>query len=430
MAINDYTGTSGYSAEASGATVTITAAVGTGATVNGAAVVLTPGGNLTASTTDMAGGVTEVAAVAQIELVEITGTIEIEDSFSVTINGTPYTTTALAAGMGTSLFIHKKRVWSPTGSIWRYCKLNDATNWTDGTASTGAGFINVSTDSEGAQELIAAAVYQGLAAVFARENIVLYQLSTDSADFAYSDTIANTGTVAAGSVVPYGNTDVFYLDDTGIRSIRSRDGTNAAYTSDVGSAIDPYVTDLIASVTESAAAAAEAIVDPVDGRYMLAVGETIVALSYFPDSKISAWSYLAQGYSIDDLVRSNRDIYLRSGDTIYRYGGADGATYPDAGEFETVAETAFMDARDPAARKLLQGFDMACEGEWLVEVLIDPNDTTKKVTVGRIDAVTYHKPAINLPEKTSHIAFRFTADKAGYASLSSLAVHFEGEEKG
>jgi hypothetical protein len=231
-------------------------------------------------------------------------------------------------------------------------------------------------------------------------------------------------------VVPFGNTDVFYLHDTGVRSIRSREGTNAAYVSDVGSAIDPFIQDIIAEVGEAAAAKAKAIIDPRDGRYLLGIGNYVLALSYFPEVKITAWSYLDLGYSVDNLVRSGRDTYLRSGDTIYRYGGSDGTTYPDADEFVAVAETPFMDAKDPAARKLLGGFDIAASGEWLVDVLVDPNDLSRVSRVGVAVGTTYHQPAIKLPAGASHFAFRFTCSSAGAASISSMAIHYEEEETG
>jgi hypothetical protein len=139
---------------------------------------------------------------------------------------------------------------------------------------------------------------------------------------------------------------------------------------------------------------------------------------------VRAWSYLDFEESIDVIVRAKRDIYIRVEDVVYRYGGATGDIYPDADEFPVVAETPFMDARDPAARKMLEGFDMACSGVWLVEVLTDPNDLNVALQAGRIDKNTYHLPAIKLPGEVTHVAFRFTCQSAGDATLSSMAIHY------
>jgi hypothetical protein len=432
VGITNRSATSGYTAEASGNLVTITALAGTGDTPNGYAVAATTTGDVVTSTTNMAGGVDEVEAVAQVyEVTLANASFDGVDRWAITINGEAFEAVGRAAGTGTFAYVTKHRVWSTAGSLLRYCVLDDATDWsTIAVPSTDAGFINVSQESEGSQRLLALASYNGSTAIFARENIIIYTLSTNAEENVILNTLENTGTFAPHSVVPFGNTDVFYLHDTGVRSIRSREGTNAAYVSDVGSAIDPFIQDIIADVGESAAAKSKAIIDPRDGRYLLGIGNYILALSYFPEVKITAWSYLDLGYSVDNLVRSGRDIYLRSGDTIYRYGGADGETYPDDDEFVAIAETPFMDARDPAARKMLNGFDMACSGEWLVEVLPDPNNTAIAIQAGRITGTTYHQNAIALPGSTSHFAFRFTCSLGGAASISSMAIHYDEESTG
>jgi hypothetical protein len=432
VAINNRTSTHTYTAEAAANLVTITAQAGTGSDPNGYTVASTTTGNVVTSTTNMAGGVDEVEPVAQVyEVLLGNDTFDGVDQWSITINGEEFESAGRTPGTGSFAYVTKHRVWSVASSLLRYCVLDDATDWeTIAVPSSDAGFINVSQESEGSQALLALASYNGSTAIFARENIIIYTLSANAEENVILNTLENTGTFAPHSVVPFGNTDVFYLHDTGVRSIRSREGTNAAYVSDVGSAIDPFIQDIIADVGEAAASKSKAIIDPRDGRYLLGIGNYILALSYFPEVKITAWSYLDQGYSIDNIVRSGRDMYLRSGDTIYRYGGADGNTYPDDDEFVAVAETPFMDARDPAARKMLEGFDMALSGEWLVDVLVDPNDTSRYVRVGILNKTSYHLPKIPLPGLTSHFAFRFTCSRGGFASISSMAIHYEEEETG
>ena len=51
----------------------------------------------------------------------------------------------------------------------------------------------------------------------------------------------NTGTIASKSVVAIGDSDVFYLSRSGIRSLKSRDSSNAAYVGDIGNPIDDIV---------------------------------------------------------------------------------------------------------------------------------------------------------------------------------------------
>lgn len=428
--INNTSSTHGYTASAAGAVVTLQAAVGTGTAPNGDAITVVDDGDVTTSTAAFSGGVAAVAAVAQLDTVTISGgTFDALDLWKITLAGVDYQTTGRASATGTSALVSKSRVYSLAGSLIRYCKINDATDWTDATLSSGAGFINVSNEVEGAEVLVGAAKYNDLIAIFARNSIITYSLMADAQESSIVQPIDNTGTIAPRSLVAYGANDVYYLDETGVRSLRTRDTYNAAYASDVGSAIDPFVQQLLDEVGADVASKACAVIEPRDGRYMLALGRYLLVLSNFPSSKITAWSYIDFGAVISDLVRVGRNIYLRSGDTIYAYGGADGTVYPDADEFPILAEMPFISSKDPAGLKELQGFDMAGVNTWRVQLLPDPENAEHFSDVGFIKGTTYHKAANKVPGETSHFSLRFTCSAAGYASLSSTAVHHSAGEK-
>jgi len=427
IAINNNSTTSGYTAEASGSSVTIRAAVGTGTTPNGYVVAATVGGTVTVGTANMAGGVAAVTAVAQVYEVAIGGaSFDAADLWKITLNGTDYQTTGRGAGAGTSVYVFKKRVYSTAGSLLRYSALSAPTDWTTASpTSTGAGLINLSSDSDGSQQVLDAATYQGSTAIFGRDTIRIYTLSADADENTIADTLEQTGTLAAHSVVAYGNLDVFYLDESGIRSIRTRDGYDAAYVSDVGSAIDAFVQAYMVTAGEEAVSRAIAVIDVLDGRYWLAIDERIFALSYYPSSKITAWSYIEPGFEVEELVRVGKRIYARSGTTIYLYGGTAGTTYPSDNEQNIVAETVFMSANDPAGRKRINGFDMGGQNDWYVELLVDPDDTTKAIPVGTVNCVTYNLDAIKVPGHAALVALRFTCDEGGDASLSNFALHYD-----
>jgi hypothetical protein len=351
------------------------------------------------------------------------------DIWDITLNGVAYQVEGFAGGVGTFILVHKKRLYSTANSLLRYTKINTFTDWTTTTVpASDAGQINMSSESEGTEQLLAAAPYNGFVAVFSANSVRIWSLESDAEENALEQVLDNTGTLAPQSVVSYGETDVFYLDESGIRSIRARDGYDAGYVSDVGNAIDDFVRETMTAAGPTVVSRATGVIDPVDGRYMLAVSNKVFVLSFFPGSKITAWSYLSPGVTFSKMVRAGRRLMARAGDTIYVYGGLDGTTYPNANEFQTVVETPFMSANDPAALKYLQGFDIACTGDWQVEVLVDPNDTTKKVDVGVVNRVTYHLPKIKLPGHTSHIAFRFTASGAGNAKIFTAAIHYDKDE--
>jgi hypothetical protein len=430
VAINTAANTA-YLASAVDGVVTLLAAEGTGATVNGHVVAVTA--TLSATPTNVSGGVTEIEAEKQITVYSIEdiylGNPVSWPTFTVTLNGVDYSASTLSAGMGNSIFVQKNRVWVTAGSTVQYCKLNTPTDWSDTDASAGSGFINIGNAAAGAQYLYGIEEYNGRAAIFAESTVVIYQLFADAQQINFEQSLQNTGTVSAGAVRAYGADDVFYLDKTGIRSLRSRDGYDAAFASDIGSAIDPFVKELVREVTSQQRVKAQSVVETDDGRFMMALGQYIVTLSYFPASKITAWSYMDFGQPIDNMVRCGDRVVLRTGNELYTYGGEDGDEYPEDGEFNGIAETPFMSASDPATKKFLQSYDHIAEGEWLVEVLPNPKDRTVSEVLGRFTSITNNDLTATLSQYTSLFALRYTCDKAGFASLSAIATHFEKGEK-
>lgn len=426
--INNKTVTHGYTAEASGANITITAAPGTGDGPNEYVVAASTTGDVLLSTPTMAGGVDEVEPVAQISTATLSGTMEAADLYTISINEVSYSTTARAAATGTSAFIHKKRMWSPANTLWNYSKLNDATDWTDAGAAAGAGFLQLSIESEGAERLIGAAPYGSQAAVFSRNAIHIWNLSTDAEEIAIGTPLGNTGSLAARSILPYGNNDVYYLDEPGVRSLRSKDQTGEAFSADVGNPIDPFVRAYMDTLSEAQIRRAVSVIGP-EGRFWLSIGSRIFVLSNFPGSKITAWTYYSPGFEVSDFVRIRDKVYARSGDTIYVYGGVNGDTYPDDDEMVARVSTSFLTAQQPALLKTLTGFDIACSGQWDTRILVNPNDDAQYVRAGVLNRSTYNSPngRIPIPAETSHVALDMICSKAGQATISSLTVHYEAD---
>ncbi|MGN7964344.1 hypothetical protein, partial [Brucella sp. 22210] len=69
------------------------------------------------------------------------------------------------------------------------------------------------------------------------------------------------------------------------------------------------------------------------------------------------------------------------------------------------------------------------ENSWRVQILPDPNNPAHYIDVGTYEGTTYHLTANKTPGRTSHFALKFVCDRAGPATLSSTAVHYEPGEK-
>lgn len=425
--INNLTATHGYSAVAVSALITITAAPGDGATPNGFVVAVSAQGTVMTAHANMSGGVTAVAASPQIVEATFASTYAGGDAYTITINGTNYVSTGNASGTGRSLYIYDQRAWSTVMSLWQYSELAVFNNWSDSAASSGAGFINIANASEGSEPLVGAGTYIGQSAIFSRRNCRIYNLNTDATQINLAQTIDNTGSLSSRAILNYGTTDLFYLDETGIRSLKARDASGEAFVNDLGSAIDTFVRANMDVLPNGILQRACAVVEPRDGRFWIAIGPYIYVLSYFPDTSINAWSYIDPGFSVSDFARAYDQLYVRSGDTIYLYGGQSGTDFPNAGELIANVQIPFV-ATSPPSWGMLDGFDMACTNAWQVQVLTDPRNENAQQDIGIIVNSTYDSEDIGIGGRYTYVALNLTCSAAGQATISNMSIHHDSEE--
>lgn len=425
--INSNTSTPNYTATSDGPTVTISAGAGTGATPNSFVVAVSEAGDVTTThASTMSGGVAAVTAVAQVYTATISGTFETADQFKITINGSEeYLVTGAASGTGTSILTFKQKLYSTAASNLYFSALNGPTQWISGLDS---GFINMASQTAGQETLTVAEEYQGLMAIFSENNIRVWSISESSDANVFLQTLQNTGTTAPDSVTPYGNNDVFYLDTSGIRSIKARDSSNAAYVSDVGTNIDTHIREYMDTLTEDEIANAVGIVEPIDGRFWIGIKNRIYVLSYFPSARISAWSYYEVDFVVKNFAKIGDRIYVRGTeggtDYLYLYGGTNNDTYPDADEDVCLIELPFFSARDPAGLKELLGFDIIGINSWKVDILPDPADETVIKNQGIATGTTYGKQRFGATGVSPLYAVNLTCSEAGPATLSALAMHY------
>lgn len=369
------------------------------------------------------------ASLPEITTVTLDGRLDIGDRYSVTIGSNNYGAGDNPATVGTRLFTHGSKLYAMVGPTVYFCAVDDPTEWRANV--NGAGFENLSNNEEGSLSLVGAARYQGDVAFFASDTAQIWTLDPDPTNNALSRVLENSGSVSARSMVPFGNSDILYLSRSGLRSVRSRDVSGAPFVSDIGNAIDSLLIDDMRTLGAASTALAQGMLEPVDGRYMLALGSKIYVLSYFPGSKITGWSWYeideVPGFSADWTSTQGGKLYVRSGNTVYLYGGDDGNTY-DVDENDNYVVTVglpFMGGKRLFDSKSLTQWDMAPENEWLVEALVDPRDEDRKVVLGTVDEITY--PNLDYPAQIDGemFALEMTCSSPGAASISNFTMHFD-----
>jgi hypothetical protein len=292
---------------------------------------------------------------------------------------------------------------------------------------TGAGFINMENQDGQSDALLALERYYTRMAIFGRRSVQIWEIDPDPAKVVHVQVLRNTGLLAPQSVEQVGDADVFYLSDSGVRSLRARDSSNAAAVNDIGTPIDETIVSLVQALGPAAVAEAVALIEPVAGRYWLVLNGQIFVFTSFPGNKVAAWSSYSPGFVISDFAVANEQIIVRSGDTLYRYGGQSGEDL-DASLVEI--ELPLLDAEKPAHFKKWSAIDMVCEGQWRVYVGFEPLNPEARELIAEIDAPTLSQQRISLEGYGTHASIKFENDNAEAARLSNFILHYELADAG
>lgn len=429
--INTFASSTEYTATLSANRVVITALPGTGKTPNGRAINVQTSGNIIIGSVIAVGGGVD-AESGQQKIVRYTVTSPFYPDKNLTLIATKELDAANPIYWGATRVTNSKPVAALTyktkahlgsGSSLFFSGVNQPTKW--GQDGVGAGFINMSNNSGGNEVLSAIALYQGNVASFSRRAVQLWSVDTDPANNRQGQVLSNTGAFGQKSVVSVGDLDVFYLSDSGVRSIRARDSSNSAVVNDVGTPIDGLVLADIAGLTDEQKAKCPSVIEPIDGRYWLAIGSKIYVYSYFPSSQVSAWSTYEPGHSFTEFTTKDGKVYAKEGQYVYVYGGIAGGLY-DSSPIEVILP--YLDGGKPAHMKTLSGIDMTCEGEWNVEIGMDPVSPNARDLVATVSQPTFTLGRIQATGMGTHVGVRLTCDSAGYARLANLIAHLDFNE--
>ena len=427
--INSYNSTPEYTATASAFRVRVFPAAGLGAAPNGFKLAVGKGGDVEFTIQQhMSGGVDARLAEAMSYRVTVSGTFEPNDVFDIILDGKRFRVRASSSGTGRFVKTFKRKMYSTAATLLYFCEVNNPKAWGSG---IGSGFLNMSEHAVGNEPLQAIAEYEGKLAIFSRNSVRLWHVFEDDDQNTFDQTVEGAGCDAPLSITRYGNLDVFYLSNTGIRSLRPRDSSGTAAVGDIGTPIDKFVQDHIAGLSETQFRQAKAIIEPRDGRYWLALGDRIYVFSNFPGNRVSAWSYYSPGFSVDAFCKRGIDLYVRAGNTIYLYGGEGGTTYPDVDELPVIARLPFLSAGTPGTRKAFFGVNAAFEGQWELKMYPDPTRPDAFVSSGVLASTTFGDEAVPTEFWSTHVAPELVCRSAGYARFSSMMIHYRDPfEKG
>ena len=381
----------------------------------------------------------------QVTQVDISGTFLPDAIYRFEVNSAMVAVLGRASATGIQVLTMENRVFSVDQSLLRFSgfpgvdpsaadfDINEAVSGPDPTIwepidtsgnRTFAGAINLSTQDGGSEQLTGLAVYQDALAIFSDQTTHIWNVSSvNPIQMGQVQILPNLGTSAPRSVQTFGEADVFFLGQSGIRSLRARDSSNFASVADVGTPIDEEIQDFLAERGELVRKNAVSAIEPREGRYWLAVENRIYVLSRFPGSRITAWSRYEAPDTVTDIAVTARRIYIRAGDSLYLYGGGSG---DDRDSAPADIVTPFSSADDPARLKQFLSFDVACEGKWDVYLRPDPTLPEYEELVAEIDGTTLGlQPTMAAMAQSTHVAFRLVSVGSGYHRLGAIMYHYQ-----
>jgi hypothetical protein len=397
-AINEYQSTPEYRATANGATVNVVIQEA-GTTANGKTLTITLTGNVTttpAGTATLAGGADLVTTPAGSE-------------------------TYLP---GEYAKPSKSKMYSVAGPLLHFSEIEDPLDINN---TANAGFIDLASNAEGSERLTAIANYSNNLAVFSERTVQVWFVDVDPANNQLLQVLNNTGAIAPHSIQEIGDSDVFYLSESGIRSLRARDSSNAAFASDIGNPIDTLILRDLAN-DRLKAIASRAVLEPRDGRYFLAIGAKIYVFSFFPASRVSAWSVYEPGFTVTDWAIVGRRLYCRGDDSkLYLLGGATGTEYDES---PVTVVVPYLTAQTPATSKEWMGLDMSIDNVWTVSIAADPNNLEAWQTVATVEETTMAKGHCRFQARSTHLALKMECTEPGPAKIGAALIHYQGGSQG
>lgn len=298
----------------------------------------------------------------------------------------------------------------------RFCKTGDPRDWT---AVSDAGFLPAGLYAKGSDQVTAIGPFQrsGLWVGFS-DNSQVWTVDPNPANHSLLDNIEGIGTLyhrAAAAV----SRDLFFLAQSGFRSVSLIAITDNLQDNDVGSAIDALVKAQIVASDDPLS-----MYYPKLGQFWCINGSTVWVYSFSRTSKISAWSKFTLPFTIDDATVLNQELYVRTGDDVYKVSDSvfkDGVSNVPLVDMQMF----YQDGKRPGVLKQFMGMDLIGEGNWTVSHLFAADNQALESQAYEYPAVTEPGALYPVELLSTRIAPHLQHQKDEAAELSLLMLHYE-----
>jgi len=219
---------------------------------------------------------------------------------------------------------------------------------------------------DGADEITALAVHNGILAIFGKRQILLYVGAEDPATMKIADTVVGIGCIARDSVQVTG-TDLIFLSDSGVRSLKRTIQEKSAPMTDVSKNIRTELTTFLQSESGNIFS----VYSPEEAFYLLHLPTTNITYCFDTRTPLQDGSYRTTQWDTiapQALCRTRGgDLLLGKADGIAKYDG-----FTDNGTaYQMSYFTNYIDFGAPSNLKLLKNLKITVIGGSATDIVLN-----------------------------------------------------------
>lgn len=290
----------------------------------------------------------------------------------------------------------------------------------DWSSPNDAGYIPFGLNTYGSQPVTALGIYRSNLVAWNAKAFQMWQVDEDPANFAILDAVP-IGNPYYKSGSPVSN-DLVWLTAQGIRSMGIAGASTNLQAGFFGKQIDPLVKVALAGMGDI-----DDIISlffPGAGQYWLIFGAEAFVLTMNGGKGDMSWSRYVFPSVIDDWTISDTDLFLRSGDKVWKFDAtiliddSGGANVTFVGD----VWWPYLDFGALGVTKSLIGFDIVADGTFTVSIGYNQKDDTKFTAPYSIVGDTLVGDIIPIPVSAPSLQLRlqFAGNEAWEWSAAAL----------
>jgi hypothetical protein len=289
--------------------------------------------------------------------------------------------------------------------IWAIDNVNGTVHFSSTTAGprdwtkvADAGFLATLRNAVSDRLIRGLGLYDRYLAVIFSDSVQFWLVDPDPALHRLDRVMNGPGTEYPGSIVNVRG-DLFYFSAGVFSSIKQSSYTGQLREGDIGAPIAPETSLLTTAPT--------AIWSQARSQYICAFGNDVWVYTLSETSKVMGWRKWTLSVPVEYLVEHDKQLYVRSGATLYRFN----PNYVDGTSF--TFETHYDHFGAPGVRKFAATVDVVMEGTATLSFMPDVRDTTQIEAGPTITGATSTQNDIPALVSGEAIATRFTGAVGG-----------------